>query len=148
MSLPLPPDKDFSDETVPAEVRQWFGPALVRPLNEFRRAVSALLAGGLGSSNLNEQVLTRVVRIGSGGTWPTDVEFYSTLKGRCLGVTVVRAVELDSSNADTTNALATWGLPTWQERSDSQGRAVLKLLSQSGPAASKSYRVTWIARGE
>lgn len=145
----LPPNKDFTSNDVPAESRRWYERALMSPLNEFRRKVHALLDRGLSpSSNLNGQWLSRVVRIPASGTWEAQ-DFTSELRGPARVVLLARAVELDSANAPTTNSVGTWGVPVWQERSDTNsGTQRIHIVHQTGPSASKSYSVTWLALGE
>jgi hypothetical protein len=138
------PDKEFSSAEVPADVRRWYDVALLRPLNELRRALVASHSKGLGFANLNQQLLgpKRITSDGSGAV--PVLTFPSRLSGRCLGITLLRAAELDSSGKETTNTLGTWGaVPTWEEKN-----GVFRLLSQTGPAASKVYNVTWLAYGE
>jgi hypothetical protein len=124
---------------------------LVRFLNEFVRAVRALLKKGLSvQSNLNAQVLTTKVNTPTSGTaWPADVpKFKSELRGRCIGVLPLSGVELDSSNTPKTDAHAGLGVPTWRESEGSDGVRRIQIDHQAGLDYSKAYRLTWLALGE
>lgn len=149
----LPVTRRLLLDAVPPEHRAWVDKALITPLNAFLQPVAELLDAGLALSNLNAQVLSRVVTVPSGATnpaacWPVDFE--SKLDGACVAVLLARVQELDSGKKPTGAALTgTLAAPSWKEipSPNKVGRSI-RIQNQLGLSASTSYQLTWIALGE
>ncbi|HUR93075.1 MAG TPA: hypothetical protein VMY76_00735 [Gemmatimonadales bacterium] len=136
-------------DNAPPEHRGWVARALVEPINRLLEPIYAALDRGLSvQANLNAQVLEATF------TAPSDwadapQDFVSALRGRCIGVQVLRADELDSSGKPSGNNHGTMGIPDWEEIQPASARApTIRIRNQTGLTAGQRYRVVWLALGE
>ena len=155
MSLTLPPNKDFTAEGWPPELRKALESTLIRALNDFARPVRALLNRGLSASNLNAEVLEKRVAVPAdwddttediASCWGGNCEFAVSIRPPLVGVLPLGATELDASNSPR------WDRPVSQPAPAARlvtkdGKNKVRIENQLGLKAGRTYLVKWLALG-
>jgi hypothetical protein len=145
----LPDNRRIVADNAPPEHRGWVQRALVEPINRLLEPIYAALDRGLSvRTNMNAQVLEATFIAPS--DWAgAPQDFASTLRGRCLGVQVLRADHLDASGKPTGDNHGTMGAPDWEEILPASAKApTIRIRNQTGLTAGVRYRVVWQALGE
>lgn len=145
----LPDIRRLVPDQLPGPVREWVLRGLVDPINRLLEPVFAALDHNLSpADNLNGQYLEVTLVVPTSWT-DKPQDFTSKLRGRCRGIIVVGAVELDGSGKPSGNNHGVMGAPDWEEvlPTDNRG-ATLRIRNQTGLTAGQKYRVTWYAMGE
>lgn len=81
--------------------------------------------------------------------WGANCQFESTLRGSCIGVWPLGAVELDSAKKPSGGYHAGLTVPDWEERlGPDRVKKQIRIRNQLGLAPTKTYLLSWIAVGE
>lgn len=155
MSLPLPPQKDFTPEGLPPELRRALEPTLFRALNEFARPIRALLGRGLTSSNMQVEVLSKRVAMPAdfdedaetiAPVWGAECELPTVLRS-LAGVLPLGATELDAANQPRWDRAVCQPAPA-ARLVTKEGKSKVRIENQTGLKAGRTYLVKWLAWGE
>lgn len=81
--------------------------------------------------------------------WGSNCEFTSSLRGACISIWPMGAVELNSAKQPSGGCHAGLTVPDWEEVAPTRTKAKsIRIRNQRGLTPLKTYRVTWLALGE